>query len=191
MQGMARLRALLWAGLGLALLAGTSGCIMNGWVPVPVPPWVSERMEEKYCDRLKERSPIMPPILPGSPPVFCVDPPSEEEAIRALPKVVRGVPFVYEEFRDDFIVVCELIVDQIDPCTFVPLIGPAQLHHCHYKCTVWFKERFQSCYPFPFMCENDRVEVVYIDKDHFHLCVGPDQKAQREISRDLRGPNYE
>jgi hypothetical protein len=189
---MKRLALMLVGGL---VLSGLGGCMPNPFfissnapVPVPVPPWVSERMEEKYAQRLKERTPIMPPILPGQPVPTCDDPPSEEEVIRALPPVVRGIPFIYEEFRDDFTIVIEKLVDRIDPCVNVPLLGPAQLHHCHYKCTVFYKERKISDYPFPFQVDNDRVQVVYIDKDHFHLCVGDDERAQRSVSRDLMGP---
>ncbi|MER3416814.1 MAG: hypothetical protein C4297_11470 [Gemmataceae bacterium] len=191
-MGTKKLLGSALAGYLLALLAGCTPTnpllIGNAPIPVPVPPWVSERMEEKYTKRLKHRTPIMPPILPGSGPVYCMDPPTEEEVIRALPSVTRGIPFIYEEFRDDFTVVCEKIVDQIDPCVFVPLIGPAQLHHCHYKCTVRFKEKFLSGYPFPFQVEQERVEVVYIDKDHFHLCVGDNPATQREVAKDLSGP---
>jgi len=189
---MAKTRKLMLAVLGACLLMGNTGCFtLYGVVPWPilVPPWVSERMEEKYTKRLwEDRTPVLPPILPGTPLPTCDDPPSEEQVIRALPRVARGVPFIYEEFRDDYNVVIEKIVDQIDPCTYVPLIGPAQLHHCHYRCTVFWKEKLMSCYPFPFTAENDRCEVIYIDKDHFHLCVGPDDRMQRSISRDLMGP---
>ena len=192
---MARMRRLLLAVIGVGLLSSMSGCslfpLLIGQAPmsIPVPPWVSERMEEKYTQRFRERTPVMPPILPGSPAPTCDDPPSDEEVIRALPRVARGVPFLYEEFRDDFIIVVEKLVDRIDPCTYVPLLGPAQLHHCHFKCTVFYKERKISDYPFPFEVVNDRVQVVYIDKDHFHLCVSPDDEAaQRSVSRDLRGP---
>lgn len=180
--------------LAAGLLAGLGGCsyfplLISGWpTPIPVPPWVSERMEEKFDQRLKERTPIMPPILPGQPLPTCEDPPTEEEVIRALPKVTRGVPYIYEEFRDDFTIVVEKLVDQIDPPVRVPLLGPAQLHHCHYKCTVYYRERIMSGYPFPFTVENDRVRVVYIDKDHFHLCAGPNEHAQQSITRDLSGP---
>jgi hypothetical protein len=178
--------------LGAGLLAAAGGCtplfLGHAPIPIPVPPWTAERMEEKYCDRLQHRTPIMPPILPGQPRPECVDPPSEEEIIRMLPHVTRGVPYIYEEFRDIEAIVVERLVDEIDPCVFVPLIGPAQLHHCHYKCTVFYRQRIQSNYPFPFYCENDKVEVVYIDKDHFHLCVGPDEKTQRVIFRETAGP---
>ncbi len=186
---MAKTKALMVA-LVVGTLASASGCyhvpfLYSAGAPwvVPVPPWVTERMVEKYGE--EHRTPIMPPILPGQPPVFCMDPPAEEEVIKVLPKVARGVPFVYEEFRDDFTVVVELIADKIDPCAFIPLIGPAQLHHCHYKCTVYFKQRISSDYPFPFQIIRDRVEVVYIDKDHFHLCVGPNQRMQASVTRDL------
>ncbi len=185
---MTRTRALLMAIVGLSTMVG--GCVpfFFGSVPapIPVPPWTAERIEKRMCD--PERTPVMPPILPGAAPVFCMDPPSEAEIIDALPHVIRGVPFICEEFRDNFTFVVEKIVDQIDPCTYVPLLGPAQLHHCHYKCIAYYTETLQSAYPFPYKCVKDRVQVVYIDKDHFHLCVGPDQKKQREIFRNLSGP---
>jgi len=192
---MASIRQLLFTLVGGCLLAGMSGCSINPFligaapVPIPVAPWTSERMEDKFTQRFKLRTPIMPPILPGTPAPTCDDPPSEEEVIRTLPRVTRGVPFIYEEFRDDFVVVVEKLVDRIDPCVYVPLLGPAQLHHCHYKCTVFYKEKKTSDYPWPFQVINDRVQVVYIDKDHFHLCVSPsDEAAQRSVSRDLMGP---
>lgn len=188
---MARLSKRCGLLCGIMLLTGLVGCL--GPAPslpgvIPVPPWTAERMEEKYTKRFKERTPIMPPILPGQPLPTCEDPPSEEEVIRALPKVRRGIPFITEEMRDDYNVVVEKIVDKIDPCVYVPLIGPAQLHHCHYRCTVFWRERLISDWPFPYMVTNPRAEVILIDKDHYHLCVGPDPRYQQSISRDLMGP---
>ncbi|MCS7166627.1 MAG: hypothetical protein RMI91_06505 [Gemmatales bacterium] len=156
-------------------------------VSVPVPPWVADRLDEKFSSRLQHRTPIMPPILPGTPPPRCEDPPQDEEIIRALPKVIRGIPYILEEFRDIQDIRKELIVDQIDPCRFYPLVGPAQLHHCHYKCTVYYKQIIQSSYPFPFKIVEDRVEVVYIDKDHLHVCVGPEEAMQRQVQQELFG----
>ena len=108
---MAKTRKLMLGVLGACLIMGNVGCFtfynVVPW-PIAVPPWVSERMEEKYTKRLKEdRTPIMPPILPGAPVPTCDDPPSEEQVIRALPRVARGIPFIFEEFRDDFNVVIE------------------------------------------------------------------------------------
>jgi hypothetical protein len=115
---------------------------------------------------------------------LCEDPPDRAEILRAMPRVTRGVPYVFEEFRDDIEFTVEKMVDKVDPPRFYPLIGPAQLHHCHWKCTVYWTETLDSMYPFPFRAKRRRAEVIYIDKDHLHLCVsGPD--AQQVTSRDM------
>jgi hypothetical protein len=55
------------------------------------------------------------------------------------------------------------------------LIGFAQLHHAHYKCTVYFEERTINGWPVPYTLEdNECVEVIYIDHNHFHMCGDPD-----------------
>jgi hypothetical protein len=156
--------------------------------PVPVPPWVTERMEEKYCWQKDAMATIMPPIRPGVAPPICEDPPDMATILRAMPHVRRGFPYVYEEFRDDIDIRSERLVDKIDPGRFFPLIGPAQLHHCHWKCTIFYTETIESGYPFPFRCKRQRVEVVYIDRDHLHLCPGPNPAALESVTRDLSGP---
>lgn len=183
---------LLLAGAALAPLT-LSGCLTHWFsmglaTPVPVPPWVTERMEEKYCYQNDHRTSILPPIRPGVPPPICEDPPDLATVLRAMPHVVRGMPYFYEEFRDDIELVNERLVDKIDPGRFFPLIGPAQLHHCHWKCMVYYTETVESGYPFPFRCKRRRVEVVYIDRDHLHLCPGPNPEALQSVSRDLSGP---
>jgi len=178
-----------WLLLG-AILAPVAfaGCFPWGMgilAPIPIPAWVTERMEEKYCYQNDFKSPIMPPIRDGFPPPLCEDPPSEAAILRAMPRVPRGVPYVYEEFRDDLQFVVERLVDKIDPPRFFPLVGPAQLHHCHYKCTVYFTEIVESNYPFPVRIRKRRVEVVYIDKDHLHVCAGNDPVVQTQITNDI------
>jgi hypothetical protein len=183
---MARLRTRLFM-LGVLLAPmGLTGCI--GFVPpVPIQPWATERMEEKYLHQNDWRTPIMPPIRDGFPPPLCQDEPSEMEVLRAMPHVTRGVPFAYEEFRDDIEIVFEKLVDKIDPPRFFPLVGPAQLHHCHWKCTVYYTETVQSAQPFPTKLKRRRVEVIYIDKDHLHQFVGHDAEAQKSVTRDHIG----
>jgi hypothetical protein len=34
---------------------------------------------------------------------------------------------------------------------------------------------------------KNRVEVVYIDKDHLHLYVGPNPQTQASVTRDVAG----
>jgi hypothetical protein len=178
----------------LAAPVGLSGChfgsiyTMGIYTPIPVPPWVSERMQEKYCYKNDFRTPILPPIQEGYPPPLCEDPPDESRILRALQHVPRGVPYVYEEFRDNVQIVTELIVDKIDPPRFFPLVGPAQLHHCHWKCTVYYTETIESAYPFPFRCVRPRVQVVFIDLDHLHLYTGHSRDAQKVATRELSGP---
>jgi hypothetical protein len=175
---------------GVVSITASLGCNPFGmgiFTPIPVPPWVTERMEEKYCHKNDHRTPILPPIRDGFPPPLCEDPPDEAAVLRAMPHVVRGVPYVYEEFRDDIQIVSERLVDKIDPVRFFPLIGPAQLHHCHWKCTIYYTETLESGYPFPFQCRKPRVQVVYIDKDHLHLYAGTNPQAQESVTRDLTG----
>jgi hypothetical protein len=178
-----------WALAAVAALApGLSGCIpwsMGIATPIPVYPWVTERMEEKYCWKNDFRTPILPPIREGFPPPRCEDPPDESAILRAMPRVARGVPYFWEEFRDDIQIVSERLVDRIDPPRFFPLVGWAQLHHCHWKCTMYYTETLEMGQPFPFRCRKPRQQVVYIDKDHLHLAPGGNPEVNRQITRDL------
>jgi hypothetical protein len=190
--------------LAAALLAplGASGCTwplvgthilthplsMGIYTPIPVPPWVTENLERKYLwNKTDFRSVVMPPIREGFPPPVCEDPPDDATVLRALEDVCRGVPYICEEFRDDIEVIPERIVDRIDPPRFYPLVGPAQLHHCHWKCTVYYTETVESGYPFPVRIKRPRVQVVYIDKDHLHLFPGGGPEVQQQITRDMIG----
>ena len=176
----------------LMLLAGIlpalgSGCLnplaLGVLTPIPMQPWVPDRINERLMNKNDFRTPILPPIPPGHRPL-CEDAPNLAEVMRAMPRVARGVPYFYEEHRDDIEMTTEKIVDTIDPPRFFPLIGPAQLHHCHWKCTVYYYETISSSYPFPFQTKRRRVEVIYIDKDHLHQCVmGPD--AQAVVTQDM------
>jgi hypothetical protein len=188
---MRKVRTML---LAVAILAplGATGCFpfsMGIFTPIPVMPWVTERMEEKYCFARDFKTPIMPPIREGYPPPLCEDPPNVPEVLRAMPHVCRGVPYFWEEFRDDVQIYNELLVDRIDPPRFYPLVGPAQLHHCHWKSIIYYTETIESGYPFPFRCRRPRVEVEYIDKDHLHLYICNNPEAQQSVFNDLAGPN--
>ena len=191
---MGKLRYLLLAATAVLPMSLT-GCItglapfsMGVFTPVPVPAWVTERMEDKYCWKKDFLTPIMPPIRDGFPPPQCEDPPDDAMILRAMPRVRRGVPYVVEEFRDDIEIVKERLVDKIDPARFFPLVGPAQLHHCHWKCTIYYTETIESGYPFPFQCKQQRIEVIYIDKDHMHIYAGHNPLAIQSITRDTLGP---
>jgi hypothetical protein len=95
-----------------------------------------------------------------------LDPPSEAEVLRALQQRPRNIPTILEVFRDDIQVVTERLARQVDRPRFFPLVGEAELHHCHWKCTVYSNETVESSYPYPLRTKRPRVEVVYIDKDY-------------------------
>jgi hypothetical protein len=184
---MRRLRKLLLLAGALGMPSLTSGCInpfaMGIYTPVPMQPWVADRIEERLNNKSDRRTPILPPIPPGHRPL-CEDPPDMAEVLRAMPRVTRGVPYIYEEFRDDIEVTVEKLVDIVDPPRFFPLVGPAQVHHCHWKCTVYYTETLESSYPFPFRSKRRRTEVVYIDKDHLHQCISGED-ARASVTHDL------
>ena len=79
-------------------------------------------------------------------------------------------PLLYTIQVNDVRIVKEKITDYIDPPRVYPLVGPAQLHHVHYKCTVYYSEKVRVGWPIPHtLREDDASEVIYIDKDHLHM----------------------
>jgi hypothetical protein len=137
----------------------------------PAAPSVPEVAEEKYVHKNDFRTPLVPPIKPGGPPPMCEDAPDEARILRAWPHLTRGIPPFFEEKRDNIQIVTELLVDKIDPPKHFPFIGKAQLHHCHWKISIYYDETIESNYPFPFRCTRPRVQVIYMDLDHLHVCA--------------------
>jgi hypothetical protein len=160
----------------------TSGINMGPFgIPIPVSPFYQDQEELEYhIHERYARVPIMGPLTAGGP-VVALDPPSDDEVMQAMEKarpVRGGIPLFSEKQRNRVRIVKEKIADYIDPPRFVPLIGFAQLHHAHYKCTVYFEERYINGWPVPYTLENkEAVEVLYIDHNHFHMCGDPDTGA--------------
>ncbi len=117
--------------------------------PTPVSPALSQEIED-LLDRLeKDAVPILGPIRGEFAPVFCMDPPSDKDIYDTLAAIPHGVPFVYEVQRKSVRFNVEKLVDEIDPCRFFPLVGPCQLHHCHFRCTIWYDETTTMGWPIP------------------------------------------
>ncbi len=134
---------------------GSSGCVLTGgfadvlwegllfWEalpPIPVSAWQSQKIEDRYHeDERYNRVPVLDPVEGENAPIFCVDPPTPDEVIRALPdETAGGMMFLAETSRNNVRIVVEPIVDRLDEVKFYPMVGPARLHHCHYKCTVYY-----------------------------------------------------
>lgn len=141
-------------------------------IPIPVTPYQQKIREDKYdIHERYARVPILGPLTSGGPAV-ALDPPSDHEVMAALERarpIQGGMPFMHEEQRNNVRIIKEKIADYVDEPRVVPLVGPVQLHHAHYKCTVFFTQRKIVGYPIPHMLnDEDEVEVIYIDHNHFH-----------------------
>ena len=169
--------SLLLASLSLAstgcvgITTGTTLGIFS--IPTPISPYFQDKKEDRFWNQERYgRVPILGPITAGGPAV-ALDPPSDDEVLRALEKarpVEGGLPFLHERQHNNLRIVKEKIADYVDPPRFVPVIGPAQLHHAHYKCTVYFTEVTRVGWPVPHtLKDEDAVEVIYIDHNHFHM----------------------
>jgi hypothetical protein len=154
---------------------------------LPVPQIIGDHIQE-HMEKDYREVPIMPPVKDYAP-VYCVDPPSEYDVLRVLKKPTSGgkIPYLYEKHYNKMKFSFEKLVDHIDECRFYPLVGPAQLHHCHYRVTVYFEEIQHSSYPFSWEVTRPNVDVLYIDKDHLHICISPEQEAIPESYRDIYG----
>ena len=176
--------------LGILALAvaATSGCVgVSGpglglaSVPVPVSPYHQQVAEDRAFEELRYgKVAILPPITDVASHI-ALDPPSDDQVIRELNRVrpIAGtVPGLETTWRNTKGITKELIADYVDPPRQVPLVGPVQLHHAHYKCTVYFEEVTQVGWPIPHQLRTeDGMEVLYIDKDHFHRVGGGDAPA--------------
>jgi hypothetical protein len=142
---------------------------------IPVTPYMSQMVEDVYWEEERyDNVPILDPVEGENAPLFCIDPPSADHVMRTLPDTTSGGwTFGAETSRNNVRMVVEPIVDRLDECRFIPLVGPARMHHCHYKCTVYFTETKRSYWPVPFTHNDQREEVVYIDNDHLIRCAGP------------------
>jgi len=142
-------------------------------IPIPVSPLQQKQLEDRaWIQERYKRVPILGPLTRGGP-VKALDAPSDDEVMWALERVrpvQGGLPFLYEVQRNNVRIVKDKIADYVDPPRFVPLIGPAQLHHAHYKCTIYFEEAKRIGWPYPHTLRDvDTVEVIYIDHNHYHM----------------------
>lgn len=168
-------------GVVLLALVASSGCTTYGpnvrgsllLYPIPLSPFFQDEAEDQaWNEERYDAVPILGPITEGGP-VVALDPPSEDEVIRALEKarpVEGGLPFLHTKQRNNVRMVIEPIADYVDPPRVYPMIGPAQQHHAHYKCTLYFEETTRVGWPVPYTTTNqDAQEVVYIDHNHLHI----------------------
>ena len=142
-------------------------------VPIPVSPLLQKKKEDQYWMQERyDRVPILGPITSGAE-IVALDPPSDDEVMRALEKaqpVQGGMPFLYEHNRNNVRIVKKKIADYVDPPRVYPMIGPAQQHHAHYCCTIYFEDVRRIGWPVPHTLRDEEAqEVIYIDHNHLHM----------------------
>ena len=167
--------------VALALPILLSGCIHTAYgpnvgllgIPIPVSPYLQDRLEDEFHEKERyDRVPVLGPITSGGMPQ-ALDPPSDDEIMRALERahpLEGGIPLLHTIQRNNVRIVKEPIADYVDPPRVYPLIGPAQLHHAHYKCTIFYSETTHVGWPIPHTTKDeDSQEVIYIDHNHLHM----------------------
>jgi hypothetical protein len=142
-------------------------------IPIPVSPFFQDEKEDEFWEHERyDRVPILGPVTSGGPPI-ALDAPSDDEVMRALEKVrpvEGGVPCMWERNRNNVRIVKCKIADYVDPPRHYPIVGPAQQHHAHYKCTIYFEDVRRVGWPVPHtLRDEDAEEVIYIDHNHLHM----------------------
>lgn len=140
-------------------------------VPVPVSPYFQNKEEDNAMAERYAKMKVLDPIPAGRPHV-AEDAPSDDQIMRKFHEIhnVRGNwPGLYEVQHNDIIIVKEKVQDIVDPVRQFSLVGPAQLHHSHWVCKVYYTEVTRNGWPVPYTVkEEEKMEVIKIDMDHLH-----------------------
>ena len=165
----------MYAGPGLGIFS----------IPIPVSPYFQDKEEDEFWAKERyDRVPILGPLTAGGPAV-ALDPPSDDEVMVAFERarpVEGGLPLLHEIQINNVRIVKDKIADYVDPPRVVPLIGPAQLHHAHYKCTVYYEDVRRIGWPVPHTLRDEEAEeVIYIDHNHLHMVGNVDTGANAKF----------
>ena len=177
--GLILLGVALLSSVGCAGLAGPNLGVFG--VPIPVSPYTMDKLEDNFWIKERyDRVPILGPLTGGGP-AQALDPPSDDEVMRSLEKahpIEGGLPLMHEVQRNNVRIVKEKIADYVDPPRFYPLVGPAQQHHAHYKCVVYYTNVTRMGWPIPHtLIDEDAREVIYVDHNHLHMVGNVDTGA--------------
>jgi hypothetical protein len=147
-------------------------------IPAPVLPNHQQKAEDYAYEQVRYggKTAVLPPIVDENH--IALDPPTDDQVIRVLNKarpIDGSVPGLEVTMRNVKGITKDLIADYVDPPRVMPLVGPVQLHHAHYRCTVYFEEITHVGWPLPHMIKTENgKETLYIDRDHLHRVGGCD-----------------
>jgi hypothetical protein len=122
-----------------------------------------------------ERTSTVPQIRDGFPAPICVDPPTDEEVLRVMPREPQALPGFFETGREDIAIVKNKLVDEKCPFWYLPLIGVVQLHLCRWEYVVYYTEIIQFDFPISCKLVKQRNKTGYLNKFGFTflICVYP------------------
>ncbi len=160
--------------------------------PIPVSVYAQKLKEDEFWNHERyDRAPILGPI-PAGTECIAIDPPSDDEVMRAFEKaqpVQGGVALLWERNRNNVRIVKEKIADYVDPPRHYPLVGPAQQHHAHYKCTIYYEDVRRIGWPVPHtLRDEDAREVIYVDHNHLHMVGNVDTGQGSPYGPSPAGP---
>jgi hypothetical protein len=89
--------------------------------------------------------------------------PTDAEILRAMPQISRRVPGVYEEFRDDIVIVKNLLVQRVVTRSLFVGMSVSAVKET-WECTVYHYRVIQSDFPFPVRVRKLSMQMIYIDK---------------------------
>ena len=148
-------------------------------------PYFQEKKEDKYWEQERyDRVPILGPITSGGPPV-ALDPPSDDEVMRALEKVhpvQGGVPMLWERNRNNVRIVknqdCRLRRSAARLSAGRPGSATSRSLQVHDLLRRRPPHRLAGAAHAP---RRRGEEVIYIDHNHLHMVGNVDTGANAKF----------
>ena len=136
----------------------------------------------------RHRIPLRGPITSGGKAKL-IEAPSDQEILRLVRAGLPKSALLLPENRSSLSIEKQLIADYTDPAKSYPLIGPAQLHHAHYKCVIRLQTNNTAD-------STQEPLTFYIDHSHLHVSddtivtepnsqVEPPQEAKRDLYSEV------
>jgi len=93
-----------------------------------------------------------------------IEPPSDAEVLRAMPRVTRPIPYIYEECRDDITIVKNCMSTETVAVKTLGNETTFKVMVTKWKCDVFYAETTHVSFPFSVSLTKNRAQVVYIEK---------------------------
>lgn len=132
--------------------------------PIPVSPLWNETRHDAY-----DRIPMLPPQPPGAPDDADA-PLTKAEVLRMLQETEKSLQdYSQQELRSRVKHMNATLVSQeVSPTRILPLVGPAQIRTCKYKCTVCLRGLGSEGDGAP---ARLKTYVVLIESTHIHMAA--------------------